>query len=201
MEQKGGVGKSTIAFHVASRYAELNPDRHVLVIDLCPQANVSMLLLGGGIQGENAVLEYCTQPTPRTVVGYLSQVISGGSGAPLPPPMNFIVQVSQTNQDLPQNLYLLCGDGNLEPMAPAISGAAAAPPLIPGAQPWRWIHLIFRELIQNIVGLEADHDWIVFVSSRVATSAMFILLHGQHPPHPIYGTWTYAAKSHRRSRE
>jgi hypothetical protein len=32
-------------------------------------------------------------------------------------------------------------------------------------------------------------------SSRVATNAMFILLHGQTPPHPIYGAWTYAAKA------
>jgi hypothetical protein len=32
-------------------------------------------------------------------------------------------------------------------------------------------------------------------SSRVATNAMFILLHGQNPPHPIYGSWTFAAKA------
>ncbi len=32
-------------------------------------------------------------------------------------------------------------------------------------------------------------------SSRVATNAMFILLHGQTPPHPIYGAWTYAAQA------
>lgn len=45
---KGGVGKSTITFHLAVRYAELNPDKKVMVIDLCPQANSSMMLLGGG---------------------------------------------------------------------------------------------------------------------------------------------------------
>ncbi|HBO9503443.1 TPA: ParA family protein, partial [Pseudomonas aeruginosa] len=32
-------------------------------------------------------------------------------------------------------------------------------------------------------------------SSRVATNAMFILLHGQVPPHPIYGSWTFAAQA------
>jgi cellulose biosynthesis protein BcsQ len=32
-------------------------------------------------------------------------------------------------------------------------------------------------------------------SSRVATNAMFILLHGQTPPHPIYGSWTFAAQA------
>jgi cellulose biosynthesis protein BcsQ len=47
---KGGVGKSTITFHVAARYAEKNPDKRVLVIDLCPQSNSSMMLLGGGVK-------------------------------------------------------------------------------------------------------------------------------------------------------
>jgi cellulose biosynthesis protein BcsQ len=220
---KGGVGKSTITFHVASRYAELHPEHNVLVIDACPQANASMMLLGGGNRGEDAVFANCTQPTPRTVVGYLSQVISGGSGAPTPDPMTFLTQVSTVNHNLPENLFLLCGDGNLEPMAAAISGAAAAPPLTPSSQPWRWIHLLFRSLIENTVDQYADSDWMVFVdtnpsfsiytelavsgvqrlitpvnaddSSRVATNAMFILLHGQIPPHPIYGSWTFAAKA------
>ena len=220
---KGGVGKSTITFHVASRYAEKNPGHNVLVIDLCPQSNASMMLLGGGATGENAVMENCTQATPRTVVGYLSQVITAGSGAPLPDPMTFLTQTSTRNNDLPDNLYLLCGDGNLEPMAPAIAGAAAQPALTPDAQPWRWIHLTFRAVIDDIVARYNDRDWIVFVdtnpsfsiytelaisavdrlitpvnaddSSRVATNAMFILLHGQQPPHPIYGSWTFAARA------
>ena len=220
---KGGVGKSTIAFHLAARYAEQHPTHNVLVIDLCPQANVSMMLLGGGTTGEAAVLSYCTAATPKTVVGYLSTVIAGGSGAPLPNPMNFLVKVRATNKHLTDNIFLLCGDGNLEPMAPAINGAAAAPALTPASQPWKWIHLIFRRFIDDLSTRHASRDWIVFVdtnpsfsiytelavsavdriitpvnaddSSRVATNAMFILLHGQTPPHPIYGSWTFAAKA------
>lgn len=220
---KGGVGKSTITFHVASRFAETHPNQNVLVIDLCPQANASMLLLGGGVTGENAVLANCILPIPRTVVGYLSQVIAAGSGAPLPDPMTFLTQISTLNHDLPGNLYLMCGDGNLEPMAPAIAGAAAQPALTPQADPWRWIHQIFRSLVGDIVARHDDRDWTVFVdtnpsfsiytelaissidrlippvnaddSSRVATNAMFVLLHGQNPPHPIYGSWTFAARA------
>ena len=79
---KGGVGKSTIAFHVASRYAETHPMTKVLVIDLCPQSNSSMMLLGGGTSGEGHVLNLCTEPVPKSVVGYLSTVIAGGAGAP-----------------------------------------------------------------------------------------------------------------------
>ncbi|MNJ98642.1 CobQ/CobB/MinD/ParA nucleotide binding domain protein [compost metagenome] len=220
---KGGVGKSTITFHVASRYAETYPEKKVLVIDLCPQANSSMMLLGGGIVGETRVLSLCTLPIPRTVVGYMSSVIAGGSGAPLPAPLQFLVQVDQVNEAMPPNLMLLSGDGNLEPMAPAVTGAANAPALTPAVQPWKWVHLIFRELIDSFASQYPDNDVTVFIdtnpsfsiytelaisagdklvvpvnaddSSRVATNALFILLHGQNPPHPIYGSWTYAAKA------
>jgi cellulose biosynthesis protein BcsQ len=73
---KGGVGKSTITFHLATRYAQLNPERKVLVIDMCPQANVSMILLGGGQEGEDRVLQLCQlDPTPKSMVGYLATVL------------------------------------------------------------------------------------------------------------------------------
>jgi cellulose biosynthesis protein BcsQ len=68
---KGGVGKSTITFHIASVYAEKNPDRDVVVIDMCPQANVSMMLMGGGKESERSLQEFITMATPKTVVGYI----------------------------------------------------------------------------------------------------------------------------------
>lgn len=218
---KGGVGKSTITFHLATRYAEIHPDKRVLVIDLCPQSNSSMMLLGGGHRGENYVLGECIrQPVARTVVGYLSTVISRGSAAFLPNPFDFLILPNSVNPTIPANLYLMCGDGNLEPMAPAINQAANAPSLMPGVSPWLWVHRIFRQLIENIAQT-ADSDLVVFIdtnpsfsiytelaisaadrlltpvnaddSSRTAAQAMFILLHGQEPPHPIYGQWTFAA--------
>jgi hypothetical protein len=223
---KGGVGKSTIAFHAASRFAETNPNMRVLVIDLCPQSNSSMMILGGGATGEKHVLDLCTEATPKTVVGYLSTVIAGGAGAPIPDPLRFLVSVQKYNEYMPKNLWLLCGDGNLEPMAPAISGAAAAPALTPTIQPWKWVHQVFAQFISSVGEVEPKGDWMVFIdtnpsfsiytelavssaqrlitpvnaddSSRVATNAMFILLHGQVPPHPIYGSWTFAAQAQAR---
>ena len=98
------------------------------------------MLLGGGNARRDAVLGYCTQAIPRTVVGYLSNVLAGGSGAPLPNPMDFLVRPQQTNQNLMNNLFMLCGDGNLEAMAPAISGRPHSRVYAASAA-WRWVRL------------------------------------------------------------
>jgi len=64
---KGGTGKSTITFHVASRFAETHSNQKVLVVDLCPQSNASMLLLGGGAGGEQELLKLCSKTNPQSV--------------------------------------------------------------------------------------------------------------------------------------
>lgn len=48
---KGGVGKTTLSQNAVALYAKNNPDKQVLVLDLCPQANISQFLLGGGHNG------------------------------------------------------------------------------------------------------------------------------------------------------
>lgn len=217
---KGGVGKSTITFHLAIRYAELNPKAKVIVIDLCPQANSSMMLLGGGEVGEEKVITLCSESVPKSVVGYISTTITNGRGATSPNYRDYIVNVNEFNKALPDNLFLLCGDGNLEPMAPAINETASAKALTPNAQPWKWTQEIMKRFIES-VGENSLDDWMVFVdtnpsfsiytqiaissvdrllipinadnSSKTAVSALVALLHGTEPPHPIYGSWTYAA--------
>ena len=42
---KGGVGKTTLCFHSLVTYAELHPDKNVIVIDTDEQANLSQMLL------------------------------------------------------------------------------------------------------------------------------------------------------------
>lgn len=37
---QGGVGKTTLTFHLATTYAKLFPNKAVVVIDMCPQANL-----------------------------------------------------------------------------------------------------------------------------------------------------------------
>lgn len=103
-------------------------------------------------------------------------------------------------------------------MAPAINEAASAKALTPGAQPWKWIQEIIKNFIVKITN--SEKEWMIFIdtnpsfsiytqiaisaaqrlltpinaddSSKTAASAMVALLHGTNPPHPIYGSWTYA---------
>jgi len=219
---KGGVGKSTLTFHLATRYAEAHPEKTVLVIDMCPQANASMMLLGGGMNGENHVLQLCQQPPlPQTVVGYLASVLSGGPGAPRPQWNNFAVVPNSVNSKIPKNVVLLSGDGNLEPMAPLISSRASQAALIPSQNPWRWVHEALKAFVEDArtvipeltvfvdtnpaftiyteIAISSVERLIVPVNaddaSRVATTAMFTLIWGANPPHPVYGQYTYASQA------
>ncbi|MDK2973578.1 MAG: hypothetical protein PWP23_3333, partial [Candidatus Sumerlaeota bacterium] len=44
---KGGTGKTSLAFQAITAYAEKYPRKKILAIDICPQANLSELMLGG----------------------------------------------------------------------------------------------------------------------------------------------------------
>ena len=104
-------------------------------------------------------------------------------------------------------------------MAPAINEAAEAKALTPTAQPWKWVQQIIRDFISNTEKC-SDKEWLTLIdtnpsfsiytqiavsgaerilvpinaddSSKTAASAMMALLHGTNPPHPIYGSWTFA---------
>ncbi len=119
---KGGVGKSYLTFQLASEYARQNPDKKVLVVDICPQANSSSMLLGGMLDGEKRLTQIHTQQPRRTIAGYIEErirtpYISPNSGA------NYITQVSQYNNIIPSNVYLVVGDEQLEMQSSRVSSA------------------------------------------------------------------------------
>ena len=154
---KGGVGKSTITFNLAARYAQQNPDRRVLVLDLCPQANVTMTFMGGGVQGERHLLEL--QTTSDKIVGYIDERINAISGQQSRP-RQYHIQVSRFNEHVPENLWLVPGDGNLELIAPAISYYANAQ--IP-VNAWSIVHAWMGDLVDRITA--ESGDWTVFIDT------------------------------------
>lgn len=142
---KGGVGKSYLTFQVACEYARTHPNEKVLVVDLCPQANSSSMLLGGMIAGEAAIEQLSGLTPARTIAGYIadrivSPYINPNSGS------NYVTQVSAHNRFVPDNLYLVCGDEELEMQSSQVQLACTAGP----ADAWRIVHTWIRDLVADV---------------------------------------------------
>jgi len=65
---KGGVGKTTLTYLLSTEYAKRVKDYNIIVIDMCPQTNISEMLLGGNGKGEKTLKSYMrkistSQPT------------------------------------------------------------------------------------------------------------------------------------------
>ena len=135
---KGRVGKSFLSFVAATEYARTYPDTDVYVIDLCPQANVSeMLLLNSDIlpntddemsDDENYdvihknydVISKLIGQTPRaTVAGYLEARLNSPF-EPIKDVSPYVCRPADFNKKLPVNLLLVCGDYLLEILSEAI---------------------------------------------------------------------------------
>lgn len=116
---KGGVGKSFLCFVAACEYANRHPDTDVYVIDLCPQANLSEILLGGYKNGSKA-LKFLYSETPRaTVAGYLEARLNSPFMM-IPQISSYLCRPTDYNRDIPENLSLVCGDNLLEIISEAI---------------------------------------------------------------------------------
>lgn len=214
---KGGVGKSTITFHVASVYAEENPDRDVIVIDMCPQANSSSMLMGGGKKSEEKLQELISKDEPQSVVGYITEATLKGD-ADL---SKYITRLNEINKNVSNNTFLISGDGNLELIAPLLSERAEATPLSASDNPWIKIHSIIRNLTEKRLDpnrpctyfIDTNPSFAIYTqlaivggqkllvpinaddSSIFAITGLFNLIWGTSISHPVYGKYTFATKA------
>lgn len=162
---KGGVGKSYLTFQIASEYARTHPDEKILVIDLCPQANASGMLLGGMEDGERA-LDSLSNHTPRkTISGYIedrivSPYVNPHTGS------TYLVKASQRNSAIPENLFLVPGDEQLEIQGSRVLGATAPGP----TDAWRIVHTWISDLIEDIQRLWNQEDTTVFIDCNPSFS-------------------------------
>ena len=119
---KGGVGKSYLSFQIAAEYAFQHPDKKVLVLDLCPQANVSSMLLGGMFDGEERLHEIHNKNPRPTISGYFEERIR----SPYLSPQNgaqYLSRLVDYNPEMPDNLFLVVGDEQLEIQSSRVSAA------------------------------------------------------------------------------
>ena len=162
---KGGVGKSYLTFQIASEYARTHPSKKILVIDLCPQANGSGMLLGGMENGEQALDALGHQSPRKTISGYIEDRI-------LSPYVNpqtgfaYVIGVSQRNAQVPTNLFLVAGDEQLEIQASRVLGATVPGP----TDAWRIVHTWISDLIEDIQRQWNQEDTTVFIDCNPSFS-------------------------------
>ena len=162
---KGGVGKSYLSFQVASEYARTHRDQKILLIDLCPQANSSSMILGGMETGEVEIQRLSALAPKKTISGYIedritSPYVNTRTGA------NYITQASSSNRYVPDNLYIVCGDEELEMQASGIQIACSAGP----QNSWQIVHTWIRNLIDDIRTAWGQDDITVFIDCNPSFS-------------------------------
>lgn len=214
---KGGTGKTTLAFQLLNEYAYQNKDKKILVIDVCPQANLSELLLGGLNQGGSNVLLMRQGANPRaTIGGYFQMRLPAPYSAPSFNPRDYLTKPNQYNQYIEDNIDLLCGDAMLELQSNAISTLANNQ--IPGTNTWVSIINWLNDFIQpiesdyDIVFLDANPSFSMYTQIAIATSTKvvlpvmaddssrraiqnaFSLIYGLKLPSEIYSKYAFAEK-------
>jgi cellulose biosynthesis protein BcsQ len=142
---KGGVGKSYLTFQIASEYARTHPQQKVLVIDLCPQADSSSMLLGGLDHGERNLNDISGANPRLTVAGYVRERIASPYVSPHVG-AQYLHRVHDRNPNISSNLYLVVGDYELELLASRVRGAC-----VPGPDDaWAKVHQWVLDLIEDV---------------------------------------------------
>jgi cellulose biosynthesis protein BcsQ len=214
---KGGTGKTSLAFQAIARYAEKHPEKRVLSVDLCPQANLSELMLGGlSNKGSEKLLE-CQGKVPRcSIGGYFQLRLPSPYAPPTFDAHDFITKPNAYNAALPSNIDLVCGDPLLELQANAVNTLANQN--IPGTNAWisviHWLKHFLSQLENeyDTVFLDCNPSFSLYTqialassdriilpvmaddSSRRAILNAFSLIYGLKLPSEIYASYMFATK-------
>ncbi len=162
---KGGVGKSYLTFQIASEYAKTHPDHPVLVVDLCPQANVSSMLLGGIIEGEERLTKIAGRTSRKTIAGYIDERIRSPYVSPRVGSV-YATKVNRYNDQVSPNLFLVVGDESLEIQTSRVANATNPGP----TDAWRIVHGWITDLISDIRESWNITDSTVFIDCNPSFS-------------------------------
>ena len=168
---KGGVGKTTLTFHMATQYARRRPGVNVLVIDLCPQANVSMALLSSPKYGHGSTHLTSLYRQQKTISFYFQRSLEPGQ---MVDASKFVTRVQDYNNQVPAHLFLLCGDMNLELVGRHLEHVRSGV-VLPRNNPWLNVTSSIQSFIEGldgkITGVTQDtNDWVVFIDTNPAFS-------------------------------
>lgn len=214
---KGGTGKTSLAFQSVAMFAEKNPESRILVVDLCPQANLSELLLGGLVGHGSTQLQKLQDKTPRcSIGGYFQDRLPAPYSMPAIDVHQYICNPSQFNHNISKNIDLIAGDALVELQSNAITTLANTQ--IPGTNTWLqiidWLNDLVKKLeddydylfvdanpsfsVYTQIGIAATDRMILPVmaddSSRRAVQNAIALVQGLHLPSATYAQHNFASQ-------
>lgn len=144
---KGGVGKTFLTYNLAVEYAITHEHEDVIVIDACPQSNVSEIILGGNGVGEENLNKLRDRNT--TIAGYIKERFSNSPLSRLGNESSYFVKADSVNPKMPKNIYLLPGDVDLDICSRLISHIGSSPV----KEAWKKSRALLVDLIASF---EAD---------------------------------------------
>ncbi len=221
---KGGTGKTSLAFQALTRYAQIHPKKRILAIDLCPQANLSELLLGGlNNNGSEQLLKRHGLMPRCSIGGYFQLRLPSAFTVPVFSAGDFITKPNDYNKGIPANIHLVCGDPLLELQANAVNTLSNTQ--IPGTDSWiaviDWLKTFLDQLIEeyDTVFMDCNPSFSLYTqialattdkiilpvmaddSSRRAIQNAFSLIYGLKLPSEIYASYAFATKLKSAGRE
>ncbi|CAC5378280.1 unnamed protein product [Mytilus coruscus] len=148
---KGGTGKTTLTFQLAAEYAKRHHGKTIVVIDMCPQANVSSALLAKSNSPLNpGPVDLEGKRYVKTVCGYLLAKLERVSTEPGKTKlMNFLLKVNSTNKNIPTNVFLMCGDLYLEELSRRLEQERQLM-AIGDNSPWKRVTLFIKDYVERL---------------------------------------------------
>ncbi len=162
---KGGVGKTFLSFMLSSEYAIKyeSENRKIVIVDMCPQANLSEILLGGNSSGSR-ILEQCIREK-KTIGEYINLRIESPHKI-IGRETDFFINVHEFNREMPKNLYLVAGDPQLEIQAQVMNQISSQD--LP-ENSWKNVHSWLIDLI--VAGEKKYGDTTTFIDCNPSFSS------------------------------
>lgn len=214
---KGGTGKTSLAFQAITGYAEQHPNKRILAIDICPQANLSELMLGGlNYRGSDKLLERQGLVPRCSLGGYFQLRLPSPYVPPTFDANDYITKPHDYNLAITSNIDLVCGDPLLELQANAVNTLANQN--IPGTNVWIAVIDWLKDFLNQIddeydtVFIDCNPSFSLYTqialatvdriilpvmaddSSRRAIQNAFSLIYGLKLPSDIYASYMFATK-------
>jgi len=154
---KGGVGKTTLTYLLSTEYAKQRKDCNIIVIDMCPQTNISEMLLGGNGKGEENLEKL--YEGDKHIAAYIKARYDKSRFSKIGSESNYFIKVLKYNQNLEENIYLLPGHNDLDLCVQLINYLASAPE----KRAWWHSRAILIDLIASFEDANSNKENIFFI--------------------------------------